>query len=310
MRTMLTYALIGLATFVVAGEVVEACSCCGCSAEAKAPAAPSAQRNIVETAVAAGDFTTLVAAVKAAGLVDTLSGGSFTVFAPVDSAFANLPEGTVAALLADKPALQNILKYHVVPGRVPASQVLNSKWLSTVQGQSLDVVMAGDEVRIAGARIVKADIETSNGLIHVIDTVMLPRKNLVETATAAGQFGTLLKAAQAAGLVDALSKNGPFTVFAPTDAAFAKLPAGTVEALLNDTAKLKAILTYHVVSGRVLSTDLNVGTTSAKTLNGGALNVERSRDGRVNANGANVTSADILAGNGVIHVVDSVIIPR
>ena len=139
-------------------------------------------KNLVETAVAAGEFDTLVTAVKAAGLADTLASGTFTVFAPADSAFAKLPEGTVKGLLNDIPKLQSILKYHVVPGRVPASEVMKSSWLKTVQGQSLDVRLAGDEVRIAGARVVKADIETGNGIIHVIDSVVLPRKNLAETA--------------------------------------------------------------------------------------------------------------------------------
>jgi transforming growth factor-beta-induced protein len=309
MRTsLITLALIGLLAATHPAETARADSCCGgCGGKAVA-AAPS--KNLVETAVAAGSLKTLVAAVKAADLAETLSTGTYTVFAPADSAFAKLPEGTIAALLKDKPKLRSILTYHVIPGRVSASDVVKQGWLKTAQGQSLDVRVAGDEVRIAGARIVKADIETSNGIIHVIDSVVLPRKNIAETAAAAGTFKTLLAAAKAAGLVDALSQGGPFTVFAPSDAAFAKLPAGTVESLLRDKAKLKAVLTYHLVPGRVLSTDLNVGSTKAKTVQGSRLNVSRSRGGEVRANDAKVVAADILAGNGVIHVVDSVLIPR
>jgi uncharacterized surface protein with fasciclin (FAS1) repeats len=308
MRTMImTFALVGLATFTFAPRHAEAGDCCGCSGGAKAE---SGMKNIVQTAEAAGSFKTLLAAAKAAGLADTLSTGKFTVFAPADSAFEKLPAGTVDALLKDIPKLKSILKYHVVPGRVPASEVVTRSFLDTVQGQSLDVAVAGDEVRIAGAAVVKADIEAENGIIHVIDTVMLPRKSLAETAAKAGTFKTLLAAAKAAGLVDALQKGGPFTVFAPSDDAFAKLPAGTVESLLRDTDKLKAILTYHVVPGRVLSKDLSLGTTAADTLNGQKLSVSKSKGGDVRANGARVTAADILAGNGVIHVVDSVILPR
>jgi len=131
-------------------------------------------KDIVDTAVAAGSFSTLVTAVKAAGLVETLkSPGPFTVFAPTDEAFAKLPEGTVEALLNDKEKLTAILTYHVVPGKMMAADVLKSKSLKTVQGQSLEVSM-GEGPMIDGAKILKTDIETSNGVIHVIDSVVLP----------------------------------------------------------------------------------------------------------------------------------------
>jgi uncharacterized surface protein with fasciclin (FAS1) repeats len=140
--------------------------------------------------------------------------------------------------------------------------------------------------------------------------VILPKKDIVDTAAEAKTFNTLLAAAKAAGLVDTLKSKGPFTVFAPTDEAFARLPAGTVEALLADKQKLAAILTYHVVSGRVLSTDLSEGATSAKTVQGSSVKVNRTEDGKVTVDGAKVIAADIIAGNGVIHVIDAVILPR
>jgi uncharacterized surface protein with fasciclin (FAS1) repeats len=133
--------------------------------------------DIVDTAVAAGSFTTLVAAVKAAGLVDTLKGaGPFTVFAPTDEAFAKLPAGTVETLLKpeNKAKLVKLLTYHVVAGNVSSAEVVKLKSAKTVQGQSLKVA-AGDGVRINNARVLKADIETSNGVIHVIDTVLMPK---------------------------------------------------------------------------------------------------------------------------------------
>jgi uncharacterized surface protein with fasciclin (FAS1) repeats len=133
-------------------------------------------------------------------------------------------------------------------------------------------------------------------------------KDIVDTAVGAGSFGTLVAAVQAAGLVDTLKGEGPFTVFAPTDAAFAALPTGTVEELLKpeNKDKLTAILTYHVVAGKVMSGDLSDGL-SAATVNGA--NITIGTMGGVTVNGANVTQADIEASNGVIHVIDAVILP-
>jgi uncharacterized surface protein with fasciclin (FAS1) repeats len=132
-------------------------------------------------------------------------------------------------------------------------------------------------------------------------------KDIVDTAVAAGSFTTLVKAVQAAGLVDTLKGKGPFTVFAPTDAAFAKLPAGTVEALLKDKAKLTTILTYHVVPGQVMAADV-VKLTSAKTVQGGSVSIN-AKSG-VKVDGANVVKTDIKTSNGVIHVIDAVILPK
>jgi uncharacterized surface protein with fasciclin (FAS1) repeats len=135
------------------------------------------EKDIVETAVAAGSFQTLVAAVKAAGLVETLQGeGPFTVFAPTDDAFAKLPEGTVESLLKpeNRDKLVAILTYHVVPGRLVASDVVGSSYLKTVQGQKIKVSLKGDKAMVDDAVILKTDIETSNGVIHVIDSVILP----------------------------------------------------------------------------------------------------------------------------------------
>jgi uncharacterized surface protein with fasciclin (FAS1) repeats len=135
-----------------------------------------------------------------------------------------------------------------------------------------------------------------------------PSMDIVETAVAAGSFKTLAAALGAADLIDALKGEGPFTVFAPTDEAFAKLPAGTVEALLKDKKKLAAILTYHVVSGKVAAADV-VKLSSAKTLNGQSVTI-KVKDGKVMLNNANVVKTDIMASNGIIHVIDTVILPE
>ncbi len=133
------------------------------------------QMDIVDTAVAAGDFTTLVKAVQAAGLVDTLKGeGPYTVFAPTDEAFAKLSEEQLNRLLSNKEALTDVLTYHVVSGKVMASDVAKLKSAETVQGQSL-TINTSNGVQVENAKVVKADIETSNGIIHVIDTVMIPK---------------------------------------------------------------------------------------------------------------------------------------
>ncbi len=275
-------------------------------------AAP-AGKDIVDTAVAAGSFKTLVAAVKAAGLVETLKGdGPFTVFAPTDEAFAKLPKGTLESLLKpeNKAKLQAILTYHVVPGKVMAADVVKITGAVSVQGQQIDVVVKDGKVKVDGANVVKTDIECSNGVIHVIDSVILPAdKDIVDTAVAAGSFKTLAAALKAAGLVDTLKGEGPFTVFAPTDEAFAKLPKGTVESLLlpENKEKLTAILTYHVVSGKVLASDV-VKLKSAKTVNGKEVKIKVSDKG-VMVDAAKVVTTDIEAANGVIHVIDSVIMP-
>jgi uncharacterized surface protein with fasciclin (FAS1) repeats len=134
-----------------------------------------------------------------------------------------------------------------------------------------------------------------------------PQQNIVEIAVAAGNFNTLVTAVQAAGLVEVLSGEGPFTVFAPTDEAFAKIPAADLQALLADREKLTAILTYHVVPGRVLASDV-VGLETAATVNGKSVSITTNQDG-VRIDGARVTATDIMASNGVIHVIDTVILP-
>lgn len=267
--------------------------------------------TIVDVAVKDGRFTTLVAALKAAKLDATLMGsGPFTVFAPTDEAFAKLPAGTVDALLKDIPTLTKILLYHVVAGKVPASDVVKVTSAVTVNGLPVMVKVSGNKVKINDANVIIADIPASNGIIHAVDSVILPPSgDIVDTAMANGNFKTLLAAATAAGLVDTLKSAGPFTLFAPTDAAFAKLPAGTVEALLKDIPKLKAILTYHVVSGRVYAADV-VKLSSAPSVQGSPISIEVSI-GSVKLNGsATVTAADILTTNGVIHVIDTVILPK
>jgi len=268
-------------------------------------------KDIVDTALADGRFTTLAAALTAADLVDTLKGpGPFTVFAPTDEAFAKLPAGTLDTLLLpeNKQALTDILTYHVAAAALPAEEVTKQVLIDTVNGIPLQVKVDGGKVFINGAEVVIADVRASNGVIHVIDSVILPPKDIVDTAVADGRFTTLAAALTAADLVDTLKGPGPFTVFAPTDEAFAKLPAGTIEALLADKEQLTAILTYHVVApGRVMAADV-VNLSGADTVNGKPVTI-KVQDGKVYINEAQVIITDILTSNGVIHVIDSVLLP-
>ncbi len=273
------------------------------------PTPTPAPKTIIETAEEAGSFTTLLAAVEAAGLTGTLSGeGPFTVFAPTDDAFAELPAGTVAALLEDPDGeLKDVLLYHVVGDELMAAEVTSQPDAMTLLGKRLRFDTT-EGVMVDGAEVVTADIICSNGVIHVIDAVMLPKGNIVETAVADGSFTTLVAAVQAAGLDSTLSdETRDFTVFAPTDDAFAALPAGTVEALLEEPeGTLTEILLYHVADGRLMATDV-LAMDSIDTLQGTALVVDTA-DG-VMVDGATVIVTDVECSNGVIHVIDAVMIP-
>jgi transforming growth factor-beta-induced protein len=271
-----------------------------------------APKDIVDTAVADGRFTTLVAAVQAAGLVETLkSEGPFTVFAPTDDAFAKLPAGTVETLLKPEnlETLKQILLYHVVPGKVMAADVVTLSTAGTAAGIPVRIQVMDGKVYINDAQVIITDIVASNGVIHVIDSVLLPPKDIVDTAIADGRFTTLVAALQAAGLVDTLKGPGPFTVFAPTDDAFAKLPAGTVEELLKpeNLELLQKILLYHVAPGFQFASDV-VATDCIKTVNGLELEVKL-MGGKVYINNAQVIITDIFTANGVIHVIDTVLVP-
>lgn len=309
-------------------------ACAPAATPTDAPAEPVAQpeptatpepaevnlKDIVDTAVADGRFQTLVAAVQAAELVDTLKGeGPFTVFALTDDAFAKLPAGTLDNLLLpeNKQALTDILLYHVVSGNVMASDVVNLDSATTVLGKDFAIKVEGGKVFINDAEVIITDIETSNGTIHVIDSVILPPaeeammdKTIVDIAVADGRFNTLVAAVTAAELVDTLKSEGPFTVFAPTDDAFAALPAGTLDSLLlpDNKQALTDILLYHVVSGKVMASDVT-GLSSAPTVLGKDITITI-KDGNVFLNDTiQVIITDIEASNGVIHVIDAVLLP-
>jgi transforming growth factor-beta-induced protein len=270
-------------------------------------------KTVVDIALSDSKFTTLVTALKAAGLVETLQGsGPFTVFAPTNEAFAKLPAGTVENLLKpeNKAKLTEILTYHVVSGKVVSTQLTDKQVVPTLSGKNTVTVDLSSGVKINASKVISADNLAGNGVVHVIDSVLLPAApTIVSTAVANPEFSTLVAALKAAGLVDTLNGAGPFTVFAPTNAAFAKLPAGTVENLLKpeNKADLVKILTYHVVPAKVLAKDL-VDGQAAPTVQGQTIKVGVHSGVTLNTT-TTVTATDIDAGNGVIHVIDSVLLP-
>jgi len=288
-----------------------------------------APMNIVETAVDAKIFTTLVAALEATGLDATLSdpNSTFTVFAPTDDAFNALGADTINALLGDLDTLSDILLYHVVPGAAVDAATAISLAGTTVtmaNGDDVALVLSGGNLMVNNATVTVTDIVTTNGIIHVIDTVLIPPAgmtnpgisgaphgmNIVETAVAAGNFNTLATALTVTGLIDTLSNTGDtFTVFAPTDAAFAALPAGELDRLIADPDRLRAVLLNHVIGGSAVDsvTAMSLAGQSVLTASGDTIDISVS-GGNLMIDNATVTTADVMASNGIIHVIDSVLI--
>jgi transforming growth factor-beta-induced protein len=338
-----TIAVVALAACGDDGNDAAENSAAAAATTTPAPTTAAASGTIVDVASAAGNFSTLVAAVQAAGLVETLSGpGPFTVFAPTDEAFTKALDAagmTPDQLLADTATLKSILTYHVIAGAVPSSAVMtmDGQSVATVNGADVKISVNGDKVKVNDANVTAVDIPASNGVIHVIDSVLLPPDfpappvtsmapanttaasttaaasgTIVDVASAAGNFTTLVAAVQAAGLVETLSGPGPFTVFAPTDEAFTKALDAlgmTADQLLADTATLKSILTYHVIAGAVPSSAvMTMDGQSVATVNGADVKIGVDGD-TVKVNDATVTAVDIPASNGIIHVIDSVLLP-
>jgi len=267
--------------------------------------------TIVTVAQQAGSFSTLLSALDAAGLTAALEAeGPFTVFAPTDEAFAAIDGEVLGDLVADTELLAAVLTYHVVPGRFTSSDVTGLDSAPTLNGKSVSLSVSNGTVFVDDARVTAADVEADNGIIHVIDRVILPEpiQDIVQVARGAEVFNTLLTAIEAAGLTGALKGNGPFTVFAPTDDAFAAIDTEVLGDLVADTELLTAVLTYHVVPGLFLAEDV-LDLDSAPTLNGKDVSISV-MDGQVMVDGASVITTDILATNGVVHVIDRVILPE
>jgi transforming growth factor-beta-induced protein len=269
------------------------------------------QPSIAERVSERGDLSTLLAALDAAGLTSTFADengdngddqAAYTVFAPNNAAFEPL---TVADLTQDRTdLLADILQYHVVEQEVLAGDLEDGDTIQTLAGDQLNVAIENGNVFINGAQVVEADIQASNGVVHVIDNVLLENRTVPERLSVTSATTTLTAAVEAAGLTGTLNGSGPFTVFAPNNPSFEPL---TVDDLVNNrTDLLSSVLQYHVVSGEVLAGDLEDGDT-IQTLQGDQLEVTI-EDGDVFINGAQVVAADQRASNGVVHQVDNVLL--
>jgi transforming growth factor-beta-induced protein len=290
--------------------------------DASPDAAPDAPlgNDILALAEAAGDFTTLLAAIDAAGLRDELSGdGPFTVFAPTDAAFVALLEAldvTAEALLAS-PDLAAILLYHTVEGELDAATVTATSLHRTMNGAFILVRTGeGGAVSINDAAVAQADIQADNGIIHVIDGVLLPPDDLVTTVVESEDFTILEQVVTTMGTAatDLLGGAGPLTVFAPTDDAFVALATALdleVSELLA-LPNLADILLYHVVDAGAAAADV-VGLDRVETVQGLYLYIDVADSGVILNNtmggGVNVTTTDVLAANGIVHLVDAVLLP-
>jgi uncharacterized surface protein with fasciclin (FAS1) repeats len=304
------------------------------------PAATAASNN--------PELSTVVAAVQVADLVDTLNEeGPFTIFAPANSAFEAIPTADLEALLADPTGdLTSILTLHVVAGqKLSSADLAEVGSVETVNGEEITFAADGDAVSVNGqATVVCADVPTANATVHIIDGVLLPGAMGAEAdgaalepsgptcstiprrgegsfrgmaddpaATAASnnpELSTLVEAVTQAGLVDTLNGEGPFTIFAPVNSAFAAIPAADLQAVLADKDQLTSILTLHVVPGEQLDSEALAGVDSVPTANGAEISVEASGD-TVTVNGqADVVCANVPTANATVHLIDSVLMPE
>ena len=276
-------------------------------------AAAAEQTSAGSLAAVAGkaNLTTLLALVKAADL-ELPKGSKVTIFAPTNEAFAKLPKEQVEFLTssAGKPTLQAILKHHVVAQSLESSAVLDRRRLKALSGQSLDVDPAA--LTVDNARLVATDVAFDGGMVHVIDAVMLPElRSIEEIVSADERFATLRTAIGAAGLGPQLGKAnpGPWTLLAPSNKAFAAVPADSLTALLQDRRALTAVLAAHVLPTAIRREEM-LSQGSARTLMGDGAVAFALESGAITAGGARIEVADIEAANGIIHVIDRVLPAR
>lgn len=274
-------------------------------------------QNIVQVASSNADFSILVQALDKAGLVSTLEGsGPFTVFAPTNAAFTALFTQLGVSGINDlsAEALRPILLNHVISGNVKAADI-STGYAETFNntapgGNKVKLFISkGSDVKVDGSKVITADVMASNGVIHAIDKVILP-PSVVSHAINNPDFSILVEAVVKAGLVEALSAAGPFTVFAPTNDAFNALFAALgVTGIADLTAEqLTPILLYHVVSGNVLASQVSTGTVPTLNTSSSISIVAGSMGVELNGS-SNVVATDVQAANGVIHVIDAVLLP-
>jgi len=299
--TSLAYALIILLLLSVA-------ACTGSAQEEETT-------TIIDVIEDNESFAIIAGALNNSSLNAVLTGNEMhTVFLPTDQAFENMSEDAFEELIADPSALEQVLLYHVANGTLMTEDLANVSNVTTLQGSQLPVNVTDEGIFVGDAEVTQANITADNGVIHVIDTVLIPpegpagENDIIETATQEGNFTTFLLAVGAANLTEDLKGEGPYTIFAPTDEAFNALPDGTVEALLNDTDALTETLHYHMADGRLMADDI-ANMTNITTHTGDEIPVNVTQEGILVGN-ARIVVQDINASNGVIHAIDAVLIPE
>jgi uncharacterized surface protein with fasciclin (FAS1) repeats len=269
---------------------------------------PAKAYDIVGTALRANAFSQLAGMLLNAGLVETMRGGPFTVFAPTDDAFHKIPTDILHAVEDDPDLLATALTYHVVPGTLMAADLKDGP-LMTVAGVELTVSHDGDTVLINGNAITTPDVVATNGVVHVMSDVLVPPLgDIIDVATTLPGFGTLAELVTAADLVDTLKSEGPFTVFAPTDDALAKIPGPIVDVIAGDTDLLTTVLTHHVVAGKLTTADL-VKAGTVETVAGDTLTITQDEGGNVYVDGNKIQVSNVQATNGIINVINDPLVP-
>jgi len=273
-------------------------------------AAVRQKQSIVDVLVKNKDrYSTLITAVQKVELVDTLSnGGPFTLFAPTNDAFAALPDGALAKLLASPEDLKNVLLGHVSSGSYPVA-LIRSGDLPSLNGVSNKIALSETGVTVSGIKVIGNELIADNGVIHTIERVILPQPSKPQSIVDIlikneATYSTLITAVKAVELVETLSTGGPFTLFAPTNDAFAALPEGALAKLLAVPEDLKKVLLGHVASGNLPVALVRSGDLA--TLSGSSRRVYVSADG-VKIDAANVIGNEFIASNGVIHTIDKVL---
>jgi len=267
---------------------------------------PLPMGDIVATALTNHVFTQLAGLAIDAGLVETLRGGPFTVFAPTDAAFAKLPLDVLHAVQDDPATLATVLTHHVVAGSISPDQLVAGE-LTTVAGTTLTVTVVDGTTYVEG-NAVGAGVEATNGYVYVMSEVLVPALgDIIDVATTLPGFATLADLVTRAGLVETLQGDGPFTVFAPIDSAFDALPSATLNAVLADSNLLTTVLTYHVVAGAFTTDMLEPGTLT--TVAGVDLTITK-KDGVTYIDGNPILVQNVRATNGVIHVIGAVLVPQ
>lgn len=309
-RTLCVLA-VGL-TFAIAGCAADATSPAETTIASDSPAesttsteTPLPMGDIVATALTNQVFTQLAGMAIDAGLVETLRGGPFTVFAPTDAAFAKVPLDVLHAIQDDPATLTTVLTHHVVAGAIAPDQLAAGE-LTTVAGTTLVVTEVDGTFYVEG-NAVGAGVEATNGYVYVMSDVMVPALgDIVDVATTLPGFGTLAELVTQADLIETLKSEGPFTVFAPLDSAFDALSTATLNAVLADPDLLATVLTYHVVAGALTTDMLEAGTVT--TVAGLDLTITKV-DGVTYVDGNPILVQNVRATNGVIHVLGAVLVP-